>query len=203
MLLKSRNCLTQSGGISVGQIYENLQVKKKGIEVRLSLLCLTTFFLVVSRTFLMFSLMGDEWTPILAVIHQLHILEGNHRKGSRKRDSRYSPTFIWPRSKKKLRNHPGSPRPNKEYQRMVFRVIHEKDSRSYQWAKFGRLGLPGYTQQHHFLMISRTLWNVLNDNQIRADFRKKLAVPTCDIDPLAWVYKAFFFGFVTPKWNPG
>ena len=28
-------------------------------------------------------------------------------------------------------------------QRMVFRMIHIKDSRSYQWAKFGRLGLPG------------------------------------------------------------
>ena len=29
-------------------------------------------------------------------------------------------------------------------QRMVFRMIHVKDSRSYQWEKFGRLRLPGY-----------------------------------------------------------
>ena len=28
--------------------------------------------------------------------------------------------------------------------RMVVRMIYEKDSRSYQWAKFGRLGLPGF-----------------------------------------------------------
>ena len=28
---------------------------------------------------------------------------------------------------------------------LVFRMIHVKDSRSYQWAKFGRLGLPGCT----------------------------------------------------------
>ena len=43
---------------------------------------------------------------------------------------------------------PGSPRPNK---RMVFRMIHEKDSWSYQWAKFGRLGLPGYMIYMHIL----------------------------------------------------
>ena len=30
--------------------------------------------------------------------------------------------------------------------RMVFSMIHIKDSRSYQWAKFGRLGLPGHTK---------------------------------------------------------
>ena len=37
--------------------------------------------------------------------------------------------------------NPGSPRPNKV---AGFRMIHIKDSRSYQWAKFGRLGLPGW-----------------------------------------------------------
>ena len=45
-------------------------------------------------------------------------------------------------------------------QRMVFRMIHGKDSRSYQWAKFGRLGLPGgmyrlsFSKSHHFSRAS-------------------------------------------------
>ena len=39
-----------------------------------------------------------------------------------------------------LDNFPGSPRPNKE---SFFRMIHVIDSRSYQSAKFGWLGLPG------------------------------------------------------------
>ena len=34
---------------------------------------------------------------------------------------------------------------SKTKQRMVFRMIHVKDSRSYQGAKFGLLGLSGYS----------------------------------------------------------
>ena len=35
---------------------------------------------------------------------------------------------------------------SKTKQRMIFRMVHIKDSRSYEWAKFGRLGLPGLFQ---------------------------------------------------------
>ena len=50
--------------------------------------------------------------------------------------------------------YPGSPVDQTKW--LVFRMIHIKHSRSYQWAKFGRLGLPGYISTDVDLSIKGT-----------------------------------------------
>jgi len=65
-----------------------------------------------------------------------------------------------------------TPWKSKTKQRMVFRMIYVKNSRSYHWAKFGRLGLPGSTSK-----LSGNLtwpWNLPGGDIIVAKSRFKL-----------------------------
>ena len=59
----------------------------------------------------------------------------------------------------KLQSHQWTPWKSKTKQRMFFRMIHVKDSRSYHGAKFGPNGLPGdpQTQSIHTLCLRRSL----------------------------------------------